>query len=86
MNRQEIGAVVLEVLSAIAPEAEIGQLLPDRPLRRHIDLDSIDWLDVLLGLNRRLGVDIPEADCTHLTTLDDVVDDLARRLNTDRPW
>ncbi len=82
MNPQAIRTVVLEVLTSIAPEVELEQLLPDRPLRRQVDLDSIDWLNFLIGLNCRLGVDIPEADYARLATLGDIERYLAGRLKT----
>lgn len=40
----------------------------------------MDWLNVLIGLRSSLGVDIPEADYAHLSTLDGLVDYLAQRL------
>ncbi|MCC6535059.1 MAG: acyl carrier protein [Burkholderiales bacterium] len=43
------------------------------PLRDQLDLDSMDWLDVLVGLHERLKVDIPESDYARLVTLDDLV-------------
>ena len=66
-------AIVLEVLTAIAPEADVAQLVADRPLRRQVGLDSIDWLNFLIGLNQRLGVDIPEADYGRVDSLNALV-------------
>lgn len=82
MTPDTISAVVLDVLTAIAPEVDVAQLVGDRPLRRQVDLDSIDWLNFLIGLNQRLGVDIPEADYVRLATLDDIGRYLAERLKT----
>lgn len=73
MNAADIRAVALATLQSIAPEVETGALRGDRPLRNQVDLDSIDWLNFLLGLNKKLGVEIPEADYAKLVTLDDVV-------------
>lgn len=71
---------VLDALRDIAPEADVGALSPAQPLREQVDLDSMDWLNVLIGLRSSLGVDIPEADYAHLSTLDGLVDYLAQRL------
>ncbi|MDP1607614.1 MAG: acyl carrier protein [Rhodocyclaceae bacterium] len=73
MNEPEIRAVVLATLQSIAPEVEADALRGDRPLRKQVDLDSMDWLNFLLGLNQRLKVEIPEVDYAKLVTLDDVV-------------
>lgn len=70
---RDIRAVVLATLQSIAPEVETDALSGDRPLRNQVDLDSMDWLNFLLGLNKRLKVEIPEADYRKLVTLDDVV-------------
>lgn len=70
MNRIELRAVFMEELRRIAPEVEEGELKSDRPLREQVDLDSMDWLNFLVALHERLGVDIPEADYRRLATLD----------------
>ncbi|RLJ62146.1 acyl carrier protein [Sulfurisoma sediminicola] len=80
MNESEIRAVVLATLLSIAPEVETDDLRGDRPLRSQVDLDSMDWLNFLLGLNKRLKVEIPEADYARLVTLDDVVAYLMKKL------
>ena len=73
MNDTEIRALALRVLQSIAPEIEEVDLRDDKPLRAQIDLDSMDWLNFLLGLHRELSVDIPESDYAKLVTLADVV-------------
>jgi len=79
MTNDEIRTIVLVALKAIAPEFEASELLPDRPLRDQVDLDSMDWLNFLIGLHQRLQVDIPEADYRKLTTLDALVAYLAQK-------
>ena len=78
-NREQIRATIFEVLSVIAPETEPANLKPDAPLREQIDLDSFDFLNVIIALHERLGVDIPETDYGKLGTLEHVVDYLTRR-------
>ena len=73
MNDAEIKALALRVLQSIAPEIEEVDLRDDKPLRAQIDLDSMDWLNFLLGLHRELSVDIPESDDARRVTLADVV-------------
>jgi acyl carrier protein len=79
MTRDEIRAAVLDALSAIAPEGDYARLKPDRPLRDQLDIDSYDFLNVVIRLHERLGVDIPEADYPKLVTLDATVDYLSAR-------
>ncbi len=70
---REIRDDVLSVLTAIAPEVEPDELTDDALLRDQVDLDSMDWLNFLLGIHKRLQVEIPEADYQKLRTLADVV-------------
>lgn len=80
MKDADIRARVIAIIRTIAPEVEEGELLADRPLRDQVDLDSMDWLNVILGVHRDLGVDIPEADYGKLRTLDDWAQYLRGRL------
>ncbi|MGE8451855.1 MAG: acyl carrier protein [Pseudomonadales bacterium] len=73
MKDADIRVAAVATLQSIAPEVETDKLRPDRPLRKQVDLDSMDWLNFLIGLHEKLGVDIPEADYARLVTLDDVV-------------
>ncbi len=73
MNTPAIRPAVLATLQSVAPELEADQLRGDRPLRSQVDLDSMDWLNFLLGLNKKFGIEIPEAAYVKLVTLDDVV-------------
>lgn len=78
MNDTDVRAAVLATLQSVAPEIEEGTLRNDRPLRSQVDLDSIDWLNFLIGLHDRLGVEIPEAEYGRLVTLNDVIEYVAK--------
>lgn len=82
MNEQDIRSGVIEVFRSIAPEVEAAELAAAQPLREQVDLDSMDWLNVIVGLHRRFGVEIGEADYARLATLDAVVAYLAGKLAT----
>jgi acyl carrier protein len=79
-DRQALRHAVLDVLLSVAPEVDATRLVASRPLRHQVDLDSMDWLNVLVALHDRLGVQIPEADYARLVTLDDLLDYLGARL------
>jgi acyl carrier protein len=82
VNEAEIRAGVLGIIKSIAPELEESDLKADRPLRDQIDLDSMDWLNVLVAVHEKLHVDIPEADYGKLVTLNDIVAYLGKRVPT----
>jgi acyl carrier protein len=85
VNEAEIRAGVLGIIKSIAPELEESELKADRPLRDQIDLDSMDWLNVLVAVHERLHVDIPEADYGKLVTLNDIIAYLGKRVPTRGP-
>jgi len=78
-TRQEIRAAIFVVLGEIAPEADPAAIAADQPLRDQIDIDSFDFLNVIIRLHETLGVDIPEKDYAELLTLNGALDYLARR-------
>lgn len=80
MNDTDIGAAIAAALGEIAPEFDISTLPRDAPLREEAELDSMDFLNFVVALHERLGIDIPESDYAALTTYDDCVAYLARRL------
>jgi acyl carrier protein len=69
---------VAECLQQIAPEVDPAALDPRRSLRDQADLDSFDFLRLLVALNERLGVEVPEADYGLVDSLDGLVDYLGR--------
>ncbi|MBA5637670.1 acyl carrier protein [Duganella sp. LX20W] len=80
MEREQLMAAVIATLQTIAPEVSAADLAPDEALRAQVDLDSMDWLNFLIGLHDTLKVDIPEADYGRLRTLNELADYLAARL------
>jgi acyl carrier protein len=80
MNRPEIENVLKECLSTIAPGADLSACDPAADLRDEIELDSMDMLNLVIALHKRLGIDIPEADVPQLVTLDGATEYLASRL------
>jgi acyl carrier protein len=69
MNAIDIRKVIQEELNNIAPEADIASVDPAADLREAIDIDSMDFLNFIIAIHRRLGVDIPEIDYPKLGTL-----------------
>lgn len=69
MTEAEIRQVVREALSNVAPEVDLDAIDPAKDLRDQIDIDSVDFLNFVIGLHKELGVEIPDADVSKLTTL-----------------
>ena len=70
MNDTEIRQIVLHELQNIAPEANLAELKSDARIRDQLDIDSMDFLNFIIGLHKRLQIDIPERDYPKLATID----------------
>ena len=79
MTDEEIRAAVLRVVGEVAPEASQARIDPDKSLRDQLDLDSMDVLNIMIGLHEALHVDIPEMDYPKLATVNDAVAYLSQR-------
>lgn len=84
MTDDDVRGEVLSVLTTIAPEVEPGDIRADLQLRDQVDLDSMDWLNFLVGIHKRFNIEIPEADYASLRTLDDVVRYVGQRAQAAR--
>ncbi len=80
MKEDEIRTVLQEELGNIAPEMDIEKLDATADLREALDIDSIDFLNFITALHKRLGIEVPELDYPKLFTLDGAVSYLARKL------
>lgn len=81
MTLDEIRQAVIGSVQSIAPEADFAALDPKHPLREELDLDSFDFLNVLIELHARTGVEIPESDYARVGTLDALLGYLSARLD-----
>jgi acyl carrier protein len=80
MNREEIITAIKDILSTIAPDEDVSSLKTDVRLREQIELDSMDFLDIVMELRKRYGVQVPEEDYKELATLDGCVSYLEPKL------
>lgn len=69
MNEEDIRRAVLEALSEVAPEADAGAIDPDESLQEQLDIDSLDFLNFVMALSERTGVEIPERDYPKVATV-----------------
>jgi acyl carrier protein len=80
MNRQQIEALITRALFAVAPDLEGVEIDAGEPFREQFEIDSMDFLNFVVGLGKATGLDIPEADYPRLQTLDDCVAYLQKRM------
>lgn len=72
-NPEALREAVAVALRGIAPEADLDQIDPSASLREQLDLDSFDFLKLLIALQEAVGVDIPEADYGRVDSLNALV-------------
>ena len=73
MNAEEARQVIVDAIGAVAPEADVSTIEPDEDLRDELDIDSMDFLNVIVGIHERTGIDVPEADYGELATLEGAI-------------
>jgi acyl carrier protein len=69
MTTTDIRDELIDILADIVPDEDLSQLDDQRPLREQIELDSMDFLDIVMELRKRYRIQIPEDDYVHLATL-----------------
>ncbi len=80
MTRAEIGEAIVEIIEEIVPDEDCSSLNPDEALRDQLELDSMDFLDIVMELRKKYGVEVPEADYPRLATLTSCIDYLEPHL------
>jgi len=69
MNPDDIKQVLLEILGRIVPDEDLSSLREDVPFREQIELDSMDFLDIVMELRKQYRIQIPEEDYPNLNTM-----------------
>lgn len=80
MTEAEIRAAIMTSLHSVAPEVPADEIDPSKPIGPQMDVDSIDFLNVLMGIEERTGIAIPERDYAQVQTVDDTVKYVAAHL------
>ena len=80
MTNEEIVIAIKDIITTIAPDEDVSGLEMTPKLRDQIELDSMDFLDIVMELRKRYGVQVPEEDYMELATLQGCVDYLAPKL------
>ncbi len=69
MTATDIREEIIDILTDIVPDEDLSNLEDDKPLREQIELDSMDFLDIVMELRKRYRIQIPEDDYINLATL-----------------
>jgi len=74
MTAEQIRQVVLDILARIAPDEDLSNLDDEVPFRDQMELDSMDFLDIVMELRKMYRVQIPEEDYENLITMSSTVE------------
>jgi acyl carrier protein len=80
MTNDELRALLITELGEIAPDQDAAAIAADADIREALDIDSMDFLNFITALHRKLGIDVPERDYPQLFTLGKAVAYLKERL------
>lgn len=80
MNHADARALLAKLIHRIAPEIELDEIDPTAPMQEAMDLDSMDFLNVMTALHDSTGLDVPERDYPSLSTVERFVDYLVTNL------
>lgn len=69
MTEQDLSELIKQTLYDVAPELEGEEVMPDETFADQFDIDSMDFLNFVTGLNKSTGVEIPETDYPEIATL-----------------
>jgi acyl carrier protein len=69
LTAEETRQAVLDIIEEIAPDEDLSTLKDDVALREQIDLDSMDFLDIVMELRKQHSVEVPESDYMELNTM-----------------
>ena len=82
MSADTIRKIILDILTRIVPDEDLSGLRDEVPFREQMELDSMDFLDIVMELRKQYRVQIPEEDYHHLNTMAGTVQYLFPRMKT----
>jgi len=85
MTAEQIRQVVLDILARIAPDEDLSDLNDEDPFRDQMELDSMDFLDIVMELRKMYRIQIPEEDYENLVTMSSTVTFLTPLLKNATP-
>ena len=70
LTKDDCKKLVIDIISDIAPDEDLSAIRSEVRLRDQLELDSMDFLDIVMELRKRHGIEVPEADYGQLASLE----------------
>ena len=81
MTEDQVKQIVVDIIDEIAPDEDTSDIKPEINLRDQMDLDSMDFLDIVMELRKQHGIEVPEEDYPKLASLDSCAEYLTPKFN-----
>lgn len=81
MTEDQVKQIVIDIIDEIAPDEDTSNVKPEINLRDQLDLDSMDFLDIVMELRKQHNIEVPEADYPQLASLDSCAAYLTPKFN-----
>ena len=82
MTEEQVKQIVIDIINEIAPDENTSNLKSEVNLRDQMDLDSMDFLDIVMELRKQYGIEVPEEDYPKLASLESCADYLTPKFNS----
>ena len=70
MSEQKVKNIILDIIRVVAPDADLSDVKSNVRLRDQLDLDSMDFLDIVMELRKRYKIEVPKEEYVQLESLD----------------
>jgi acyl carrier protein len=81
MTEDQVKQIVVDIIAEIAPDEDTSNIKPEIKLREQLDLDSMDFLDIVMELRKQHNIEVPEADYPQLASLESCATYLTPKFN-----
>ena len=81
MTEDQVKQIVIDIIKEIAPDEDTTDIKSEVALREQMDLDSMDFLDIVMELRKQHGIEVPEEDYPKLASLDSCGEYLTPKFN-----
>ncbi len=82
MTAEQVKQIVIDIINEIAPDEDTSNLKSEVNLRDQMDLDSMDFLDIVMELRKQHDIEVPEEDYPKLASLDSCASYLTPKFNS----
>ena len=80
MTKEEVSKAIVDIINDILPEGDCSEINPDERLRDQLDLDSMDFLDIVMELRKQYNIEVPEEDYQELASLNSCINYLEPKM------